>query len=185
MKVCPNGVLIGSRRVVRYHSIRFYRCCIGFGKFKTGADNMRSIFERLFPFSIGEDAMIGNIAPHIFMQNCTFRLNRCFDTYDCWQRIVLHMNEFCCILRNVTRVGYDDCYRLTNESYLVYRNRVILDGSCHSYRERSHLPPHISSSNDSHDSWNLQGCPHINLPYVGMCIGTSNDSGNFATGEGL
>ena len=102
MKVCPNSILIGSWSVIRYHSIRFYRCCIGFGKFKTGTDNMRSIFQGLFPFSIGEDAVIGDIAPHILMQNWTLRLNRRFDTRDRWQRIILHMNEFCCILRNVT-----------------------------------------------------------------------------------
>ena len=46
--------------------------------------------------------MIGDIAPHILMQNWTLRLNRRFDTRDHWQGIVLHMNEFCCILRNVT-----------------------------------------------------------------------------------
>src|SRR2546427_12110907 len=86
MKVCPNGVLIGSRSVVRYHSIRFYRCCIGFGKFKTGTDNMRSIFQGLFPFSIGEDAVIGDIAPHILMQNWTLRLNRRIFSYGEWEQ---------------------------------------------------------------------------------------------------
>ena len=46
--------------------------------------------------------MIGDIAPYILMQNCALRLKRRFDSCNCWQRIVLHLNEFCCIFRKVT-----------------------------------------------------------------------------------
>src|SRR5262245_19867966 len=108
---------------------------------------------------------------------------RGFDTYDRWQRVILHLNEFCCILRDVAGICHDHCYRLTNEPHFVYRQRIIRYRCRYSYRKWPHLPSHINPGNDSYDTWNLKSSLYIKLTYGGVRIWAPDNSSNFASRE--
>src|SRR5438270_234849 len=183
MEIRPNSVVTSTGGVVCYDTIRFYRRCCYLGKFKATANDMRCIFQRLLPFSIGEDAVIGDITAHGLVQGSAFWTSCSFGIHNGWQEVIFDLDEFRGILSDITSIRHDYRYRLASKAHLVDCQRIILYWLRHSYREGSHLPSHISPGNHAYHPWNLKGCLRVNAAYESVCIWASDNSSNFTAGE--
>src|SRR5438105_11187932 len=82
MEIRPDGVVTSTGCIVGYDPICLYGRCCYLRKFKATTDDMRRVFQRLLPFSIREDAVIGNIAANVLMQGSAFRASCSFSIHN-------------------------------------------------------------------------------------------------------